>query len=111
MNAPIDYQVIEHEGKPVSAVVDYAVFMDLLKLLDREDTVPHEVVKMVLGSEALTPIKAWRIYLSKTQADVAKTLGMSQAGYNQIENSEKPRKATLEKVAGALNITVGQLDV
>ncbi|MGZ4968761.1 MAG: helix-turn-helix domain-containing protein [Methylobacter sp.] len=36
-------------------------------------------------------------------------MGISQAGYAQIESAKRPRKATLQKAADALGITLEQL--
>jgi len=44
-----------------------------------------------------------------TQAEMTSRLGITQAGYAQIEAAKCPRKATLEKAATALGITLEQL--
>jgi transcriptional regulator with XRE-family HTH domain len=44
-----------------------------------------------------------------TQADMAERMGITQAGYAQIEAAKRPRKATLQKAALALGISVEQL--
>lgn len=54
--------------------------------------VPHEVVNLVFDND-WTPIRAWREYLTLTQAEVASRIGVSQAAYAQSEqrlNLEKP---------------------
>lgn len=52
---------------------------------------------------------AWREHLSLTQVQVASRMNITQAAYAQMERVEKPRKATLQKVADALGLTVEQL--
>ncbi|WP_327036764.1 helix-turn-helix transcriptional regulator [Methylobacter tundripaludum] len=44
-----------------------------------------------------------------TQTDMAERMGISQAGYAQIEVAKRPRKATVQKAADALGITLEQL--
>lgn len=54
--------------------------------------------------------QAWREYLMLTQTDMAERMGIShQAGYAQIEAAKRPRKATRQKAADALGITLEQL--
>ncbi len=59
--------------------------------------------------EGVSMLQAWREYLMLTQAEMALRMGMTQAGYAQIESAKRPRKATLEKAAAALGITTEQL--
>ena len=54
-------------------------------------------------------LQAWREYLMLTQAEMAARMGITQAGYAQIEAAKRPRKATLQKAAEALGITLEQL--
>ena len=54
-------------------------------------------------------LQAWREYLMLTQADMAERMGITQAGYAQIEAAKHPRKVTLQKAAEALAITLEQL--
>jgi len=44
-----------------------------------------------------------------TQAEMTARMGITQAGYAQIEAAKRPRKATLQKAAEALGITLEQL--
>lgn len=71
--------------------------------------VPHEVVNLVFDND-WTPIRAWREYLTLTQAEVANRIGISQAAYAQSEAAVKPRKTTLQKIAKAMNLTLEQVD-
>ena len=55
-------------------------------------------------------VKAWRVHLGMTQAEVAEKAAISQAALSQMEKSEnKLRTATLEKLAGAIGLSVEQL--
>lgn len=70
---------------------------------------PHKVVNLVFDND-WTPIRAWREYLTLTQAEVAGRIGISQAAYAQSEAAAKPRKTTLQKIAKAMNLTLEQVD-
>ena len=72
------------------------------------DAVPWEVLKRSI-SEEVSMAKAWREYLNLPQEEVAKRMGVSQASLSQTEAAKRPRKATLEKVAKALGVTLEQL--
>ena len=58
-----------------------------------------------------SPIQAWREYLSLTQTELAEKMGITQAAYSQIEKAKKNRKATLQKIAEAMNIDYLQLKI
>lgn len=69
--------------------------------------IPHEVVgRLVAGA---SPLRAWREHLGFSQNDVAAMLGITQSAYAQLESSERPRKATLQRFASALGLSVDQL--
>ncbi|QQG66329.1 helix-turn-helix domain-containing protein [Desulfobulbus oligotrophicus] len=74
-----------------------------------ESLVPNEVVNLTFDRE-WTPMRAWREYLGLTQAEVATRAGITQAAYAQMETVERPRMATLKKIAQALGITPDQLN-
>ena len=57
------------------------------------------------------PIQAWREYLNLTQAEVPEKMGITQAAYSQMEAAKKNRKATLQKIAEAMNIDYLQLKI
>jgi transcriptional regulator with XRE-family HTH domain len=40
-------------------------------------------------------LQVWREYLMLTQTEMAARMGITQAGYAQIEAAKRPRKATL----------------
>lgn len=108
MNAPTNVQVINGpDGAPAFVVIPYAEYVKR-EAVER-GYVPNEVVDLTFEQE-FTPIKAWREYLGLTQADVASRLGVSQAAFAQLENSPRPRKSTLRRVAAALGLVFEQLD-
>ena len=69
--------------------------------------ITHAIVSAVV--DGARPMAAWRTHLRLTQAEVAARAGMTQAAYAQIESAQRPRKATLAKLATALGLTVEQL--
>ncbi len=102
-----DIQIIhDHNGAPAFVVLPYA---DWLASRDRqENLVPNEVVNLTFDHE-WSPMRAWREHLGLTQAEVAARANMTQ-GASQMENSAKPRLASLKKIAKAMELTVEQLD-
>lgn len=74
------------------------------------DMIPDAVARRLLV-EDMSPVRAWREHLGFTQAEMATRLGISQPAYAEQEKSDRLRKSTLEKIAGALGISVAQLDV
>lgn len=107
MNAHIEFQTIKGaNGEPAFVVVPYA---DFVKLYAKEEgLIPHDVVSATV--DGITPMKAWREYLGLTQAEVAGRLEITQAAFAQLENSAKPRKSTLRRVATALGLAFEQLN-
>jgi DNA-binding XRE family transcriptional regulator len=108
MNARTEVQIIHgHDGAPAFAVVPYA---DWLAIRDREHSlVPNEVVNLSFDRE-WTPMRAWREHLGLTQAEVATRAGITQAAYAQMETVDRPRSATLKKIAKALGVSQEQLN-
>ena len=114
MSVHIDYKELDlnEDGKPDHAIVPLSQLLDLLKLVNNEPTIPHEVVSMVLGEENLSPAKAWRTYLKLSQGEVAEKMGISQPAYLQMEKADANlRKATIQNIADAMGITCEQLDI
>lgn len=106
MSTPIEFQTIMENGKPAFAVVKYDDFM---RLIHSSPTIPHEVVGMEIMQGYSLP-RAWREYLDLTQEEVAKRMGITQAALSQIEQpGKKLRRATLEKLAEALDLHPEQL--
>ena len=96
------------------AIVPFDIFQALIsgnkQIKVEEKTIPHEVIK-IIAHNGVTPIQAWREYLNLTQAEVAEKMGISQAAYSQMETAKKNRKATLQKIAEAMNIDYLQLRI
>ena len=113
MNAPIDFQVIEQDGKPVFAVVPWDRFQEMAEAWRaaqaREQGVPQEVVERhVLDGVSL--VAAWREHLGMTQAELARRAGMQQSAVARIERGDsRPRRATLRRLATAMGLHPGQL--
>ena len=108
MNTPTNVQIIHGaDGRPAFVVVPYA---DYIASHPVEDLVPNEVVGYMV-KDGMTAIAAWRRHLGLTQAEVAERLGISQSAYAQQENAARPRKATRERIAKALNIPAPLLNL
>lgn len=102
-----NYQTINDEsGKPSFVVIPYADFVHSQGYVPK-DGVPHAVVSKAIDGQ--TMLQSWREHLMLTQEEMAKRMGITQAGYAQIESAKRPRKATLEKAATAMGITLEQL--
>lgn len=108
MSVLTDIQIIKKDGKPAFVVIPYEEYLGLLPE-ESDATIPHEVVGMVIR-KGMNLVKAWRTHLGFTQREIAKRAGISQAALSQMEKSSNElRTATLEKLAGAMGITVEQL--
>ena len=115
MTTLIDVQFIAgKDGKPEYAVIPFKVFQTLcnhkVREFNEKETIPHEVIKKI-HLEDMSSIQAWREYLNLTQTEIAERMGISQAAYSQMETSKKNRKATLEKIAQAMDIDYLQLRI
>lgn len=108
MNVHTDIQIIhDRNGSPAFVVVPYS---DWLASRDREENlVPNEVVNLTFNHDWST-MRAWREHLGLTQTEVATRANMTQGAYAQMENSGKPRRASLKKIAKAMGLSVEQLD-
>ncbi|WP_118987111.1 helix-turn-helix domain-containing protein [Photorhabdus sp. CRCIA-P01] len=73
-----------------------------------DETIPHEVVSIMVDDEVSLQA-AWRIYRGLSQAEVAEKLGIKQAAVSQFEKSDRPRKATIEKLAALYDCRISQL--
>jgi len=69
--------------------------------------VPREVSYLVAEGES--PLRAWRRHKKLTQVEMARRMSVSRPAYTQMEQSENPHLATLEKAAAALEIDIAQL--
>ncbi|MEQ1560544.1 MAG: helix-turn-helix transcriptional regulator [Methyloglobulus sp.] len=109
MNANTHYQtILGSDGKPAFVVMPYS---DFINLPDAEQTLSITAQKLI-GRRKMAEVgllQAWREHLMLTQTEVAARMGISQAGYAQIEAAKRPRRVTLQKVAKALGITLDQM--
>jgi len=108
-------QIITSKGKPAFAVIPYEDYEKLIKSFvnvenneDDNALVPNEVVNMIF-EDGYNIIKAWRVYLKKTQSEIADIIGIGQSAFAQIEKSKNPQKDTIKKVAYALGINPAQM--
>ena len=77
--------------------------------INLQNAIPSEVASLILD-DGLTPAIAWREYLQLTEKECAQKIGLSQAAYSLLENSDTSRKTTRIKLATALGINPEQLD-
>ena len=108
-----EVQFIKDNGKPVWAIIPYAVYEEMkrrLAVAQAQENVsyPLDVAEMH-AIKGYSLIKAWRIYLHKTQKELATALHITQGAFSQIENSDHNQAETLDRIAKALNILPEQL--
>lgn len=108
MNARTNIQVINGpSGDPAFVVIPYDQY--IAGQAQSGSLIPHDVVSRTV--DGATPVRAWREHLGLTQTEAAERLGISQSAYAQQENSKRPRKSSLEKIAAMFGISLDQLDV
>ena len=108
MSILTNYQtILGNDGNPAFVVMPYADFIKMPGVV-RAGMIPNAVVSKRIMDE-MSMLQAWREHLMLTQTDMAERMGISQAGYAQIESAKRPRKQTLIKAAQALGITLNQL--
>ena len=115
--------VTDENGNRISAIIPISLFNRLVAQSDLDELYesvpaeagesddemyPHEVVKLH-RKEGVPMHVAWRLFRGLSQEDVAKELGITQAGVSNMEKRKKPQKATLEKLAALYNCHVTQL--
>lgn len=108
----INYQTIFEDGRPIFAVIPYREFLKIYpeaKEAKHNGNVPHEVVKLMI-KKGLSRIRAWREFLGFTQEEISEKMSITQAALSQMEKPKaRLRKATLEKLAKAMGLTIEQL--
>ncbi|MBD2816495.1 helix-turn-helix transcriptional regulator [Xenorhabdus sp. Flor] len=115
--------ITDENGNKQAVVLPIAEYERLLAALDRDEdyvsipytkgahddeTIPHEVISIMVDEE-ITLHAAWRIYRGLSQTEVAEKLGIKQAAVSQFEKAERPRQATLEKLAALYGCRPTQL--
>ena len=108
-----NYQTIEFNGAPAFVLVpveDFRKIQPLLANAAAPGGIPHAVVKANIV-EGKRLVRAWREHLGKTQGEVAAKAGISQPALAKIERpGARPRRATLQKIADAMGLTVEQIE-
>jgi DNA-binding XRE family transcriptional regulator len=121
----MNVQVIEKDGRPEWAVIQYADYQRLVEAAEMlqdvqdydeakkaiengEELVPSEVVYAILDGE--NPIKVWREHRGLTQRQLAETVGISTPYLSQLE-SGKRKGATdvLSAIAEALGLALDDI--
>lgn len=110
----MNVQIITENNKPLFAVIPFAEYEEMQRKLaiaqkkDEKITVPLDVAEMHV-IEGFSLIKAWRIYLKKTQREVAHAMGITQGAFSQMEKSQTNQRETLQKIAAVFGISPMQL--
>lgn len=111
MKEPTNVQIIKQSGVPAFAVIPYDEYIRLFPGSRNDDNalIPHQVVSIAIDKDC-NLVKAWRIHLGLTQKEVASRAGISQAALSQMEKADNNlRNTTLEKLAGAMGLSIDQL--
>ncbi|MBU4609481.1 helix-turn-helix transcriptional regulator [Achromobacter sp. GG226] len=108
--------ILESNGKPAFVVLPYDEYLKLTGVpgatagrIPADGSTPHEVMALHVRNE-WSMIRAWREHLGLTQAEMARRLDIRQPSYAAMEAADaKPKKATRERIAAAMGITIDQL--
>lgn len=119
-------QIIEQNGHPAFAVVDYDDYKALVEKAEMledirdaariqlaiteggEELIPAEVVDRLLSGEH--PLTVWREYRRLSMSSLAAMCGVSHAAISQIESGKKePSVRLLKKLAAALQVDMDDL--
>ncbi|MHB9139779.1 MAG: helix-turn-helix domain-containing protein [Victivallaceae bacterium] len=92
-----DYLRLTKQPEPAVATED-----------DDNALIPQEVIELRF-LKGMSKFAAWRKYLKISQKELARRAGMTQGAVSQIEKSSSPHRATLAKLAAAMNISLAQL--
>lgn len=105
-----EVQIIHLDGKPAFAVVPYEQYLAMTTSNGEEPArIPNEVVGLQV-EQGLSLVAAWRTHKGLSQLELGERLGISQSAVAQMEKpGTKPQHKTLQKIAGALGVTVEQL--
>ena len=111
MTTPTNIQILKQNGVPAFVVMDYKDYHELRMKNDegKRTTYPHAVVEMMF-MQGMSHLKAWRTYLSLTQAELAKKVGATQAQINNYENGKSiPRADMLMLLSSAMGVSADLL--
>jgi ribosome-binding protein aMBF1 (putative translation factor) len=105
MNAPIEVQIIHHDGVPAFAVLPMAQYESLLlRQGEKRATFPHDVVKLNV-QQGYSLLKAWRRWLGWSQSELARKAGITQAQVARFESGKgTPRADTLLRLSNAMGV-------
>jgi DNA-binding XRE family transcriptional regulator len=121
----MNVQVIEKDGKPEWAVIQYTDYQRLVEaaemlqdvqdydeakkaIEDGEELVPSEVAYAILDGE--NPIKVWREYRGLTQRQLAEAIGISTPYLSQLETGKrKGATEVLSATAEALGLSLNDI--
>jgi len=108
--------ILEANGIPAFVVLPYDEYIKLAGgqvvsgRIPSDGTTPHEVMRLAVKND-WSMIRAWREHLSLTQTEMARRLEIRQPSYAALEApGAKPRKATRQRLAAAMGITLEQLE-
>lgn len=111
---PTNVQLIMNDCEPAYAVIPYDEYQQMRRRLvlaeknDENVMLPLDVAEMnVLKGFSL--VKAWRVYLKKTQKEAAAALGITQSAFSQIEKADSNHPETIRKIANIFGILPEQL--
>lgn len=110
--------ILEANGKPTFVVLPYDEYIKLTEKkpvantrIPADGSVPHEVVRLQIENN-WSLIRSWREYLGLTQLEMASRLEIRQPSYAAMEAPEaKPKKATRERIANALGVSLEQVSI
>lgn len=112
----INHTILETNGKPAFVVLPYDEYLELTGRqkpagrVPADGTTPHEVMRLTVKND-WSMIRAWREHLGLTQTEMARRLEIRQPSYAAMEGPDaKPKKATRERIAAAMGISLEQLD-
>lgn len=107
--------ILEANGKPAFVVLPYEDYLQLAGLnkpagrIPADDSIPHEVMRLHVKND-WSLIRAWREHLGITQAEMARRLEIRQPSYAAMEAPDaKPKKATRERIAAAMGVSLEQI--
>ena len=108
-----EVQFIKDNGRLAWAVLPYAMYEEMERRLavakaQEEVSYPIDVAEMH-AIKGYSLVKAWRIYLRKTQKEMADALHITQGAFSQMEKSDHNQTETLERIAKVLGIQPEQL--